>query len=230
MINTTKNKLLLLLTAAIAVLCILTGCSQWELPFEGMDEEGYTVSVRFDPCGGAFAGTENFQIIDVFNLEDAKDSSGNYSFSLLSPDDSRRGDTAFSVSKNGCFFAGWYKECTPRTDSAGNPLDSYGNPTSESGIEQGYIYSGRWDFESDTLTVSASEAEKLSSETPYMTLYAAWIPYFNFEFYVQNSQSSFELFESEQMISLGIPTWDLESGKLNYNGFPEIDGKTFEGA
>jgi len=224
----TKIKLTALLAALITVLCILTGCSQWELPYEGLNSEGYTVSVRFDPCGGAFANTENVQVVDVFRLADAKkDASGNYQLKLITPDDSRRGDRAFSISKNGCFFAGWYRECSPRTDASGNPLDAYGRPTSESGLEQGYTYSGLWNFESDTLSVPEGN---YSSEEPLMTLYAAWIPYFNFEFYVQNEQGSFDLYESKQLIELDIPAWDLSTGKLNMNSFPEIDGKTFEGA
>ncbi len=227
MTKMTKN-VLLLLAATVALLCLLTGCSQWELPYEDMNAEGYTVSVRFDPCGGAFANTENVQVIDIFSLEEAKkDSSGNSSISLIAPDDSRRGDRAFSISKNGCFFAGWYRECSPRTDSSGNPLDCYGAPTSESGLEQGYTYSGLWNFETDTLSVPSGN---YSSETPYMTLYAAWIPYFNFEFYIQNADGTFDLYETENLISLDIPVWDLESGKLNMNSFPEIEGKTFEGA
>lgn len=226
MTKTTKHALLL--AAVITLLLLLTGCSQWELPYEGMNEEGYTVSVRFDPCGGAFANTENVQVIDVFKLADAdKDSSGNYQIPLIAPDDSRRGDRAFGISKNGCFFAGWYRECSPRTDASGNPLDSYGNPTSESGLEQGYTYSGLWSFENDTLSVPEGS---YSSETPYITLYAAWIPYFNFEFYVRNESGSFELFETDNLISLDIPVWDLESGKINMKGFPEIDSKTFRGA
>lgn len=224
----TKIKLTALLASALCLLLVLSGCSQWELPYEGLNSEGYTVSVRFDPCGGAFANTENVQVVDVFRLADAKkDASGNYQLSLITPDDSRRGDRAFSVSKNGCFFAGWYRECSPRTDASGNPLDAYGRPTSESGLEQGYTYSGLWNFESDTLSVPEGN---YSSEQPFLTLYAAWIPYFNFEFYVQNDQGGFDLYESKQLIELDIPAWDLSSGKLNMNSFPEIDGKTFEGA
>lgn len=224
----TKLKLTAIIAAMLTVLCTFAGCSQWELPYEGLNKEGYTVSVRFDPCGGAFANTENVQIVDVFSLADAKkDASGNYQLSLITPDDARRGDRAFSISKNGCFFAGWYRECSPRTDASGNPLDAYGRPTSESGLDQGYTYSGLWNFESDTLSVPEGN---YSSEEPLLTLYAAWIPYFNFEFYVQNSQGGFDLYESKQLISLDIPEWDLSSGKLNMNSFPEIDGKTFEGA
>ncbi len=225
----TKTKLTLLLISAIALIAILTGCSQWELPYEDLNAEGYTVSVRFDPCGGAFANTENVQVVDIFNLADAKkDASGNYSIPLITPDDSRRGDRAFSVSKNGCFFAGWYKECSPRTDASGNALDSYGVPTSVSGLEQGYTYSGLWDFETDKMSVPAGGS--YSAETPYMTLYAAWIPYFNFEFYVKNASGSFELYDSEQLMSLSLPEWNEETGKLDMKGFPEIDGKTFVGA
>ena len=224
----TKIKLTALFAAALCLLLVLSGCSQWELPYEGLNSEGYTVSVRFDPCGGAFANTENVQVVDVFRLADAKkDASGNYQLKLITPDDSRRGDRAFSISKNGCFFAGWYRECSPRTDASGNPLDTYGRPTSESGLEQGYTYSGLWNFESDTLSVPEGN---YSSEEPLMTLYAAWIPYFNFEFYVQNESGSFDLYESKQLIELDIPAWDLSTGKLDMNSFPEIDGKTFEGA
>ena len=224
----TKIKLTALLATALTVLCVLTGCSQWELPYEGLNKDGYTVSVRFDPAGGAFANTENVQVVDVFRLADAKkDASGNYQLKLITPDDSRRGDRAFSISKNGCFFAGWYRECSPRTDASGNPLDAYGRPTSESGLAQGYTYSGLWNFESDTLSVPEGN---YSSEQPFLTLYAAWIPYFNFEFYVQNDQGSFDLYESKQLIELDIPAWDLSTGKLNMNSFPEIEGKTFEGA
>ena len=224
----TKIKLIALIAAMLTVLCTLAGCSQWELPYEGLNKEGYTVSVRFEPSGGAFANTENVQVVDVFSLADAKtDASGNYQLKLITPDDSRRGDRAFAISKNGCFFAGWYRERTLRTDEAGNPLDAYGRPTSESGLEQGYTYSGKWDFENDTLSVPAGD---YSSAEPYMTLYAAWIPYFNFEFYVQNAEGGFDLYKTEQLISLDIPAWDLTTGKLNMNSFPEIAGKTFVGA
>lgn len=229
MIKTTKFKFISLVIALIAVICILTGCSQWELPYEELDKSGYTVSVRYDPCGGAFANRENVEVIDVFSLSDAKlDASGNYSIPLITPDDDLRGDSAFSISKNGCFFAGWYRECKPRTDAAGNPLDSYGVPTSESGLEQGYIYSGLWNFETDSLSVP--KGETYSSETPFMTLYAAWIPYFNFDFYVKTADGSFELYDSEQLISLALPEWNTETGKIEMKDFPEIDGKTFVGA
>lgn len=224
-----KLKPILSLATLLSVIFILGGCSQWELPYEELDKEGYTVSVRFDPSGGAFANTERVWVVDVFNLaNEKKDASGNYAISLIAPDDSRRGDRAFSVSKNGCFFAGWYRERNLRTDESGNPLDDYGNPTSESGLPQGYTYSGRWSFESDTLCVP--DGSFGSSDTPVLTLYAAWIPYFNFEFYVQNAEGGFDLYAEEQMISLGVPEWDLKTGKLNMNGFPEIDGMTFAGA
>ncbi len=229
MIKTVKFKSLLLLASLLSFILILGGCSQWELPYEELDKEGYNVSVRYDPSGGAFANTERVWVVDVFNLaNEKKDASGNYAISLIAPDDSRRGDSAFGVSKNGCFFAGWYRERSLRTDEDGNPLDAYGKPTSESGQPQGYTYSGRWDFEKDVLSVAEGAAD--SSETPVLTLYAAWIPYFNFEFYVQNSEGKFDLYTEKQLISLSLPEWDLKSGKINMNGFPEIEGKTFAGA
>ena len=220
------------ITAAL-LLCValcLCGCSSnWEAPYASLQEEGYCVSVRFDANGGVFAGTNDVYIVDVFSTENGvSQADGSVGFYLLSPDDPIRAEGAFTVSKNGAFLAGWYTQRTPRVDENGQPLDDYGVPTSQSGREQGYTYSGLWDFESDLLTVDPTADH--SADTPEVTLYAAWIPYINYEFYAVSDDGSTELISTVQTIDMELPEWSERSGKLDMNGFPDRDGFTFDTA
>ena len=43
------------------------------------------------------------------------------------------------------------------------------------------VYGSKWDFEKDTLSVAANKA--YSASEPVLTLYAAWVPMFEIEFY-----------------------------------------------
>ncbi|MBQ9115524.1 MAG: hypothetical protein IJY04_00720 [Clostridia bacterium] len=147
-----KFKIILAAIIVIAAATCLCACSQWNTPYDTLDGEGYKVSVRFDVNGGMFAGTNDVYIVDVFNVANAKvNTEGKVELPLLSPEDQRRGMNAFTASKNGCFLAGWYTERTPRVNEKGEPLDEYGQLVSESGREQGYEYSGKWDFSTDKL-------------------------------------------------------------------------------
>ena len=216
----------LLLVAAVAV----TGCSLWDPPYEELDEEGFTVSVRYDANGGSFKGSPNeVYVVDVFNPSDFNSGAGGkVMIPLIAPDDAQRKDSAFPVSKPGYFLAGWYTERQLRTDENGQPLDEYGKPTAETGRPQGYSYSGLWDFSQDVLTIDPS-ADRTSGENE-ITLYAAWVPYFNFEFYVLGEDGSVTLMETKQLITMEIPAWDLTTGKMNLKEFPAREGMTFEAA
>lgn len=210
----------LLLTAILAV----SSCSgNWEPPYEDLNKNGFNVSVRFDANGGVFAGTNDVYIVDVFDSADVAEGDGVY---LLSPDDPIRAEGAFSISRNGYFLAGWYTERQERVNDKGEALDDYGVPVSESGRPQGYSYSGKWDFESSKLYVD--NASFLNSATPVCTLYAAWIPYFNYEFYVENENGGFDLLGTETSIDLEIPQWNEKTGKLDGKSFPEREGYTFD--
>ena len=214
-----------LLTAAV----MATGCSLWETPYNGLDEAGYTVSVRFDANGGSFAGSPNeVYIVDVFNPADYTDASGKAAIKLFAPDDPVRKDSAFPVSNTGHFLAGWYTERTPRVDENGNPLDEYGKLTSETGRPQGYTYANKWNFDSDRLTVDPNGES--ASAVNEVTLYAAWVPYFNFEFYAQAEDGSFSLLGTKQLIEIALPEWNLTTGKMDMKEFPARDGMTFESA
>ena len=212
------------------VLAIVGGLSLWDTPYTGMDEEGYTVSVRFDANGGSFAGSPNeVYIVDVFNPADYKtDAEGKAQIALIAPDDPIRKDSAFPVSNTGHFLAGWYTERTLRVDASGQPLDEYGQPTAVSGRPQGYTYSGKWDFKNDRLAVDPN-GTKGSAENE-ITLYAAWVPYFNFEFYAAQADGSFSLIETKQLVTIDLPVWNERTGKLDMKDFPTLEGMTFESA
>ncbi len=225
----TKNIILSALLIA-AMLCLCACSDNWEAPYASLDQEGYNVSVRFDANGGMFAGTSDVSVVDVYSLSGGiANSDGSVSFYLLSPDNELRAQGAYSISKNGYFLAGWYTERTLRMDENGNPLDEYGVPTSQSGREQGYTYSGLWDFDADLLTVPADGS--YTAETPVLTLYAAWVPYINYEFYaVDADNGTSEYIETVQNIDMVIPQWSEKTGKLDMNDFPERDGYTFDSA
>ncbi len=217
---------------ALLVLAIvaLAACSKWEKPYTSADADGYTVSVRFDANGGMFAGTNDVYLVDVFNPANAKqNASGKAEIALISPDDSRRENNAFEVSNTGYFLAGWYRERTLRTDENGNPLDVDGNLCSVSGKEQGYIYGGRWDFAKDRLEVDPNGS--YTSSEPAMTLYAAWIPYYTYEFYALDSATNqFTLLQTQQLLELALPEWNTGTGKIDMKRFPTVEGKTFDKA
>ncbi|MBO5294867.1 MAG: hypothetical protein J6B71_06485 [Clostridia bacterium] len=222
---------LFLMTVLLGLAIVtLSACADWELPYVDADAEGYTVSVRFDANGGMFAGTNNVYVVDVFNPATAKkNAEGKAEIALIAPDDSRRENNAFEVSNTGYFLAGWYQERTLRTDENGNALDADGNLCSASGKPQGYVYGGRWDFETDRLTVDPNKT--YSSQENVLTLYAAWVPYYTYEFYALNATTGqFELYSTQQMMELTLPEWNQSTGKIDMKRFPDLNGKTFDKA
>lgn len=223
-----KNKILKTLAAVvlIALAMSLAACANGNI-YDSLAKEGYTVKVRFD-AGGAFVNdTQNVTIVEVFNEDDVvTNSAGKTGIALLAPDDQIRGEGVFKLSKsdgvNNYFQIGWYRERTPVVDGNGNPLDVFGIPVSESKMEQAYTYSGKWDFEKDVI----DPAELNDGE---LTLYAAWAPYFSYEFYSQNESGAFEKIGSKQKITLQIPTVST-TGKISMKDFPKMDGKIFAAA
>lgn len=205
----------------------LGGCSnKWEAPYASLDQQGSTVSVRFDANGGLFAGTGDVSIVDVYDLSQGTEVDGGAGFYLLSPDDPVRGSGSFTITRNGYFLAGWYTERSLRVDENGNALDEYGILCTESGREQGYSYSGLWDFGSDMLTVNKND--DLTSKEPVLTLYAAWVPYIRYEFYSVDASGNATFLETVQTITLEVPEWSEKTGKLDMNSFPSMDGYTFD--
>ena len=200
---------------AIAVMTLiaalaLTSCGQWKNPYDTLDKEGSTVSVEFLAGeGGMFAGTNGVTVVDVFNLSNYKaGSDGKVRIPLIEPNDQRRGNNAFEISKTGCLLAGWFV-AEPVLDKDGNTVD--------------YTLGKKWDFDNDTLALDKEGS--YSGNTPSLTLMAVWMEYVEFEFYDGD-----KLIGTYKGTSLDLPEWNLDTGKLNYKNFLTVPGKTLEAA
>lgn len=210
-----KTLLTALLTALMTVLLLTSCASPWEDPYEKKDREGYRVSIRFDANGGVFGSIEGeTYMVDVFRLADGTDTSdGKKAFSLLSPDDTRRGNNnAFTVSRANHLLAGWYTREETGVGTDGKPS---------------YRYT-KWDFASDRVILDADGS--YSSGESVLTLYAMWIPEFTFEIYAKNASGVFEKISEVKKTSLSLPSWKEGKARIDMNGFPERTGYTFVAA
>lgn len=199
--------LLIAVTLIIAAAMMLNSCSQWEPPYEKLDEDGNTVSVMYDPCGGIYEQTTNGVMIDVFNYDKVM----NGGVKLFAPNDAVRGKNAFSVSREYYSFGGWY---ISKTDSNGNLVPDLEKP---------------WDFENDKIDSTYLTEGNISSENPVLTLAAHWIPYPEYEIYVPDGKGGFKLHETVRVEVLKLPEW-TKNGNLHLNSIPKWDGMTFTGA
>ena len=210
-----RIKTLLLTVLTLGTMCMLTACGGEQTPYQINDEENYTVSVKYDANGGVFT-TNTSVIVDSYNISDMKvNSDGNVEIPLITPDDKSRGNDAFAAQKSGYFLAGWYAERTEDgKDDDGNTL---------------YTYGDKWDFEEDLLEVDVDKT--YSSEEPVITLYAAWVPLFEIEFYSLESGEYVNSYEYNPTLvdEIKVPTWDEETGAVEMFNFPENDGYTFNG-
>lgn len=193
---------------ALSFVLLLSGCDEAATPYETNNKDGYSVSVKYDANGGTFT-TNTSVIVDSFNTD------GKSEIALILPDDSRRENDAFTATKNGHFLAGWYKERVETTDDDGNKR---------------YTYSGKWDFENDLLKIDKNKA--YSADEPALTLYAAWVPMFEIEFYSLDSGELIDTmqFDPTSEKQLQVPVWDEETGAVEMFDFPKREGYTFNKA
>lgn len=196
--------------------------------YDDYDSEGYTVSVKYDANGGMF--TTNVEVIvDSFKLSDLPtNESGKKELRLLELDDERRGKSnAYSVNNTGYFLAGWYKERNPVCNADGEPLDADGNVAAESGNPIAYTYAGRWDFDNDVIELDP-DATYTSNEP--ITLYAAWLPRFKYEFYRLDNGEKLGEYEIDPnyVKEIQLPTWSEKTGELDMKKFPTVKGMTLE--
>ncbi len=206
-----NRKLKAILTAVllISVCLFITGCAPEEDPYVKNDAEGYSVSVKFDANGGFFT-TNTAIIVDSYNVSQMQAQNSQVQIPLLSPDNSLRGNDAFTVINNGHFLTGWYRE---RQETP-----------------EGYVYSGKWDFETDRLEVDAASTH--SASEPVLTLYAAWVPLFEIEFHDLATGEYLEsfTFNPGELTEIPVPKWDEETGAVEMYKFPQRKGYTFNGA
>ncbi len=209
-----KIKSLILTLAAVGCLGLVTGCAADKTPYEQNNDENYTVSVKYDANGGSYT-TNTTVIVDSYNIADLKaNSEGKVEIPLITPDDTNRGNDAFTPTKSGYFLAGWYAE---RTET----LDADGNTT--------YVYGKKWDFSKDKLAVEADKT--YSADAPVLTLYAAWVPMFKVEFYSLADGTLLETYDLDptQGTELNVPDWNEKTGAMDMFKFPSKVGYTFDG-
>ncbi|MBO5322693.1 MAG: hypothetical protein J6A88_01140 [Oscillospiraceae bacterium] len=193
------------------LLCVacMAGCSGDKNPYDLNDQQNFTVSIKYDANGGLFT-TNTSIIVDSYNISQLPSSNGDTQLALRSPDDPSRGNDAFAPVNNGYFLAGWY---TGRTEQDGKIL-----------------YSGRWDFANDRLTVAING--DYSAAEPVLTLYAAWVPLFEIEFYDRTTGDLLDTLQYDPTITdeIVVPAWSTETGAIEMYDFPEKKGYTFLGA
>lgn len=206
-----KTKGILLLLLAAVMLTALTGCAQEPTPYEVNDAENFTVSVRYDANGGTFT-TNTSIIVDSYDPAQAPvGANGKAQIALLSPDAQVRGNDAFAAVNNGYFLAGWYQERTEQPDGS-------------------YVYSGKWDFESDLLEVDPTGS--YTSAQPVLTLYAAWVPMFRIDFCDLESGELLDSYTFDPTVgaNLTVPALNEETGAMEMYKFPARSGYTFNAA
>ncbi len=111
-----------------------------------------------------------------------------------------------------------------------------------------YSYSGYWDFATDEIEYAESAGEVS------LTLYAGWVPYYQYYYYAKNDSGEWEKYGTtyfdyvlsssgnEKYVDQGemyLPNWQGGNGAMNYSHtyidkstkeFPSIAGKTFKAA
>ena len=203
-----KIKAMALAALLLVTLIFVTGCAQEQSPYELNTMEGYNVSVKYDANGGFFT-TNTAVIVDSYDISGMNaNSDGNVQIALLAPEDARRGNDAFTAIKSGHFLAGWYLNRTENTDGS-------------------FTYSDKWDFENGLLPIPAGK--DYSAEEPVVTLYAAWVPLFQIEFYDLDSGEylSNYTFDPTTGNELQVPALNEETGAVEMYRFPERSGYTY---
>lgn len=209
-----KIKAILLACLLVVAMCVISGCGEKSI-FDKYDDDGYTVSVRFDANGGTMM-TQVTAIVDTFNIADMKtNSNGQVEIALLNPTDDRRGNgnvCAPSYAESGYYLAGWYAE---RTE----------DPSGE-----GYIYSKPWDFTNDRVLVNPKDSNTASE--PVLTLYAVWKPLLLVEVFDRASGEIIGTITYDpNQEQIRMPEWKKEGlGSIDMNAFPEKEGYTFDAA
>ena len=210
-----NKKLLFLCLLLVTMVMLLTACGEAD-PYEVNNGLNYNVSIKFDANGGSFTSVNSPVLVDSYNITGLqKNAEGKVDLPLLKPDDANRGDDAKKAQKSGYFLVGWYQERTETTDANGNTVYTYAKP---------------WDFE--TGRVSVDPAQKNTAKEPVLTLYAAWAPLFEIEYYAVGDSEAYKTvtFDPNAGTQITLPAWDLDSGAMNMNGIPAKEGYTFTAA
>ena len=250
-----------LFLGALMFACLGAGCGDLS-KVEENQKNGYTISVSYDANGGSFLNRPGITVMDMFNPSNyQKDSNGAVHIKLTEPTERKAiGTDDITLTMQNHFFAGWYQNREVKTVD-GKPVDEagaelalvegeyyYANTLEEetpTKATPAYNYSGYWDFENDTIDYTEGDG------IVEMTLYAGWVPYYEFNYYYEvdgewtklDMVTTFDYkttnaIESEHdQDTIYLPKW--ENGAMNYKSkyannaeyvFPSVAGTTFEKA
>ena len=222
-------KLVFITVMLMAAIGCLASCSTWDSPYEDFAKEGYDIKIRFDATGGYFGSANKTDLVNVYTKENAT-VNGEGKAEIYIQDPNTRGKD-YTTSKQDYVFIGWYTERNLREDADGNMLDEYGRITTDK-EKQAYIYSGKWDF-ANPLNVDKDKSYGIDEFA--LTLYAAWAPRTMYQIYQIDTKGQIVVDESGSPIvnevyasKLLLPEW--KDGKMNYQNFLKLDGKTFDSA
>lgn len=237
-----RLKVILLLAGVAAVCAGLAACQSLTVQ-ENYENQGYVVSVNFDPSGGKFLGRDGVTITDMFKPSDyAVDEDGNVSIKIsdpLDPDRPSSGD-GITLARGGYSLLGWYQGREVVKNENGDPVDDSGHVLyqkedgsyyylDEKGIEvtttPSYTYSEPWNFEEDRLIYEMPETGE-PEEKMSVTLYAGWVADFEFDyFYEENGEwvkygsttfswANYASEENSDLNTIWMPDW--LDGAMNY--------------
>ncbi len=212
-----KIKIFLFSCLLLTLALFASSCSSDLSPYEDFNKDGYTVSVKYDANGGVFT-TNTEVIVDTYNLSSFETGDdGKKAIKLFAPDDEIRGKQAYPASRVGYYLAGWYTE---RTLVSGEGEDAV------------YSYGGKWDFTADRLRLDPDG--DYNAHNAVITLYAAWVPAFSYEFYTVDENGNETLIGTRTEnptapSQLMLPTVNTETGKLGYSkDFPALNDMTYD--
>lgn len=193
-----KTKIILTL-ACLSLGCLAFAACKSESALDKYGrEKNAKITVTYDANGGRFLGRTGVSIVYKFNSEFFADSDGDGKIEIpLNETDpavswSGSGEFIGVPLKDGYSFAGWFQNREPVENEDGKPLDAYGNVLeyneekstyyiagTTTASEQAYSYSDRWEFDTDKVVY------ELNGKEYSLTLYAAWVPYYRFNFYYE---------------------------------------------
>ena len=231
-----KLKVILGISALLALGAGLTACAKIG-DVEKYQKQGYDVKVTYDASDGKYHNRDGITIVRVYKSEEYMHN-GVMEIALTDPT-VENSDLMPEKQDPLCFMAGWYKTREIKKSANGNPVDYEGRELKEKdgeyyvlGTENdknpvpsqpAYVYSDYWDFETDKFIL----AEDAEEESKSLTLYAGWVPYFEFNYYIQAGDdwvkygtTSFDYRASQEDESLSdlntifMPHWT--DGKMNY--------------
>ncbi len=225
-----RIRLILITCLLIAIAAVITSCSNdtvYDPPYDSFNKDGYNISIRYDASLGSEI-SDNIRY-DVYRKEDFKvNADGKLEITLIDPSDESRGEGGAQAFKkpaatNGYSLVGWYEVRHEKLDENGNTVYTYEKP---------------WDFSTSKLTLDPNK--EFDANDPELTLYAAWVRNYEFNFNYLNEDGTPVLTKNDKgedvplvitesinpvrNTPLSVPSDNTATGEIGsvVNDFPDV--------